>query len=167
MSVNKLLARSVTQNAVHDFVACMVTTAVMIVVTTAILFWVESKIPLDGVIFIYFIPTTIAAVRYGSVAGMVAIIASDLAAAYYIYSPQFSLAIPNKNDVFEIVFFSLLAMLAAQVVSGFAHDPLLKETRSPTLGDEIKRLLGGGTVPISRSNNSNKSPANRSTIKDD
>ena len=78
----------------------------------------------------YFFPTTLLAIQYGSAVAMISIISSDLAAAYFLYTPKFSIKLSNTLDVVEIVLFTMLAVMAAKVVSGFAKDPELRERRN-------------------------------------
>ena len=67
-------------------------------------------------------PTTLIAIRYGSLSAMGVIIASSLAAAYFLYGPPFSFEVGNRLELMELILFSMLALLASQVVSGFAND---------------------------------------------
>ena len=48
--------------------------------------------------------------------------ACALSAAFLFYPPDFSFAVRSVLDILELVFFSLLALLASKVVSGFAGD---------------------------------------------
>jgi K+-sensing histidine kinase KdpD len=50
------------------------------------------------------------------------IIASSIAAAYFLYAPRFSFLVESPLDLLELALFCLLALLASQVVSGFAND---------------------------------------------
>ena len=101
--------------------------------TTTILLAVEERFDLDAVIFIYFFPTTLLAIQYGSATAMIAIITSDLAAAYFLYSPKFSMKVSDPLDVFEILLFTILAVMATKVVSGFANDPKVRERKKRPL----------------------------------
>ncbi|MBX9842334.1 MAG: DUF4118 domain-containing protein [Xanthobacteraceae bacterium] len=90
--------------------------------TTLFLWAIQPALQQDHLIFIYFVPTTLIAIRYGSLSAMGVIIASSLAAAYFLYGPPFSFAVGNKLELMELILFSMLALLASQVVSGFAND---------------------------------------------
>ncbi len=91
-------------------------------ITTAVLLHLEFTLKLDPLIFIYFVPTTYVALRYGSTTAMVATVMSCIAAAYYLFPPHFSFAVAGVLELMQIVFFMLLAILASQVVSGFIKD---------------------------------------------
>jgi two-component system sensor histidine kinase KdpD len=94
----------------------------LLVLTTAVLWMVETRLKQDHLIFIYFVPTALIAIRYGSVSAMGVAIAGAFAGAFLLYPPRFSFAVDNPLDLMELILFSLLALLASQVVSGFAND---------------------------------------------
>jgi two-component system sensor histidine kinase KdpD len=89
---------------------------------TALLWALQAPPKHDHLIFVCLVPSALIAVRYGSVSAMGVTLVSGLAAAYWIYAPRFSFLIANPLDVMELILFSLLALLASQVVSGFAAD---------------------------------------------
>jgi K+-sensing histidine kinase KdpD len=90
--------------------------------TTLFLWAIQPALQQDHLIFIYFVPTTLIAIRYGSLSAMGVTIASSLAAAYFLYGPPFSFAVGSRLELMELILFSMLALLASQVVSGFAND---------------------------------------------
>lgn len=94
----------------------------LVALTTALLWLIQPQLQQEHLIFIYFVPTTLVAIRYGSLSAMGVIIASSFAAAYFLYPPNFSFLVATRLEFMEIVLFCLLALLASQVVSGFAND---------------------------------------------
>jgi len=94
--------------------------AALLALTTVFLWLIDASLQHDHLIFIYFVPTALIAIRYGSVSAMCVTIAATFAAAYFFYAPRFSFRVDNPLDLFELILFSLLALLASQVVSGFA-----------------------------------------------
>lgn len=104
---------------------------VLLMITTVLLWLVEARLQQDHLIFIYFLPTALIAIRYGSLSAMAVAIAGAFAAAFLLYPPRFSLAVESPLDILELILFSLLALLASQVVSGFAKDRhvLLRQRR--------------------------------------
>ena len=84
--------------------------------------WYYASLQHDHLIFIYFVPTALIAIRYGSVPAMCVTIASTFAAAYFFYAPRFSFKVESPLDLLELILFSLLGLLASQVVSGFTRD---------------------------------------------
>jgi K+-sensing histidine kinase KdpD len=83
---------------------------------------IDASLRHDHLIFIYFVPTALIAIRYGSVPAMCVTIVAAFAAAYFFYEPRFSFKVENPLDLIDLILFSLLALLASQVVSGFASD---------------------------------------------
>ncbi|WP_068016556.1 DUF4118 domain-containing protein [Rhodoplanes sp. Z2-YC6860] len=94
----------------------------LVALTTTLLWLLQPRLQQEHLIFIYFVPTTLVAIRYGSLSAMGVIIASSFAAAYFLYPPNFSFLVASRLEFMEIVLFCLLALLASQVVSGFAND---------------------------------------------
>jgi K+-sensing histidine kinase KdpD len=104
--------------------ASPLTMSLAVVALTTLLVWtILPRLQHQHLIFIYFIPTAFIAIRYGSISAIGVTIASTLVAAYFIYPPRFSFVIADRLEVTELILFCLLALLASQVVSGFAKDP--------------------------------------------
>src|SRR5262249_36404784 len=82
----------------------------VVVITTAVLLLMEIELKSQHLIFGYLIPTTFIAVRYGSLPAVMTSIASGLAAAYFLYPPDFSFAVADPLQVAELSFYSLLAL---------------------------------------------------------
>jgi len=102
-----------------------------VALTTLLVWWSAPSIEPAHLIFIYLTPTAFIAIRYGSMAALVATVASGLAAAYLLYTPRYSFAVSSVRDVTELVLFAVMALLAARVVSGFASDRRIKRRRNP------------------------------------
>ena len=103
----------------------------LVALTTAFLWVIQVQLKQDHLIFIYFVPTTLITLRYGSLSAMGVTIASSLAAAYFLYPPNFSFAVASRLELMELILFGLLAMLASQVVAGFANDGGVEKRRRP------------------------------------
>jgi K+-sensing histidine kinase KdpD len=103
----------------------------LVALTTALLWRLDAPLNQHHLIFIYLVPTSLIAIRYGSISAMGVTIASSIAAAYFLYAPRFSFQIANPLDLLELVLFCLLALLASQVVSGFANDDEVAKRRQP------------------------------------
>ena len=111
----------------------------LVALTTAVLWLMEAKLNQDHLIFIYFVPTAFIAIRFGSLSAMGVTIASSIAAAFFLYPPQFSFLIASPLDFLELALFCLLALLASQVVSGFASDGVVEKRRQrAAAGDRYK-----------------------------
>jgi K+-sensing histidine kinase KdpD len=109
------------RSRVGRWVSPITVSAALLAATTALLWFIGGPRQ-DHLVFIYFAPTALIAIRYGSLTAMWMTVACALAAAFLFYPPDFSFAVHSSLDVLELVFFSLLALLASKVVSGFARD---------------------------------------------
>ena len=107
---------------VRGWVVPVVVSLTLLALTTVLLWYVDQWPGTDSLVFIYFVPTTFVALRYGNTAAMFAILMSCLLAAYFLMPPEFSFVVSSPLDIMELIFFGLLAMLASRVVSGFMRD---------------------------------------------
>jgi K+-sensing histidine kinase KdpD len=89
----------------------------LLAATTGILYVLDIFLDPEHLIFGYLVPTTLIAVAYGSTAAMVTSVAGVLLAAYFLYDPEFSFYVSQPLHVAELVFFTLLALSASQVVA--------------------------------------------------
>jgi two-component system, OmpR family, sensor histidine kinase KdpD len=85
--------------------------------TTGILYALDVFLDPEHLIFGYLVPTTLIAVAYGSRAAMLTSVAGVLLAAYFLYDPEFSFYVSQPLHIAELVFFTLLALMASQVVA--------------------------------------------------
>jgi K+-sensing histidine kinase KdpD len=120
-----------TRLPLRRWVTPITVSAVLLALTTAFIWLIDVPLQHDHLIFIYLVPTALIAIRYGSISAMCVATVSMLAAAYFLYAPRFSFVVENPLDLLEIIFFSLLAVLASQVVSGFANDHDVARRRRP------------------------------------
>ena len=81
------------------------------------LFVLDIFLDPEHLIFAYLVPTTLIAIGYGSTAAMLTSIAGVILAAYFLYPPTFSFYLTQPLHVAELVFFTLLALAASQVVA--------------------------------------------------
>src|SRR5947209_265711 len=79
--------------------------------TTAVRGMIDASLQHGHLVFIYFVPTALIAIRYGSVSAMCVTIAATFAAAYFFYAPLFSFKVESQLDILELILFSLLALL--------------------------------------------------------
>jgi K+-sensing histidine kinase KdpD len=101
----------------------------LVAITTALLWLVEARLQQQHLIFIYLVPTALIAIRYGSISAMGVMLACGFAAAYFLYPPRLSFLIDSPLDLMELGLFGLLALLACQVVAGFANDRNVQKRR--------------------------------------
>jgi K+-sensing histidine kinase KdpD len=107
----------------------MALSLVSIVATTAAIWALEEFFGLQPkhLVFIYCIPTTLIASRFGNTPSILATILSGMAAIYFIYEPRFSFRVVDPVDLVELLLFALLAILASRVVYDFATHPQRKD----------------------------------------
>jgi K+-sensing histidine kinase KdpD len=110
------------RSLLRRWVTPITVSALLLTLTTGLLWLIDVPIEKDHFIFFYLVPTAVIAIRYGSISAMGVAVASAFASAYLFYVPRYSFAVADPLDLLELVFFSLLALLASQVVSGFDHD---------------------------------------------
>jgi K+-sensing histidine kinase KdpD len=123
MSLRAELQSAGTVKSFHRrWIAPITASLALVSLTTALLWLVEARLKQDHLVFIYFVPTALIAIRYGSIPTICVTIVSSFAAAYFLYPPQFSFLVASGLDLLELALFILLALLASQVVSGFAND---------------------------------------------
>ena len=96
---------------------------VLLAITTAVLFVLDIYLDPEHMIFGYLVPTTLIAIGYGSTAAMLTTIGGVICAAYFLYPPTFSLYIADPLHVTELVFFTLLALAASQVIVKIGDGP--------------------------------------------
>ncbi|MEI8151627.1 MAG: DUF4118 domain-containing protein [Hyphomicrobiales bacterium] len=111
--------------------------AALLAATTLVLWLLDARLQQNHLIFVYFVPTALITIRFGSVSAMCVAIVAAFAAAFLFYSPRFSFMVDSPLELLELIFFSLLALLACQVVSGFASG-----------GDVQKRRLRKRTASL-------------------
>jgi K+-sensing histidine kinase KdpD len=112
----------------------------LVALTTVLLTVVYEAWQPDHLIFAYFVPTAIIAVRYGSGPAILTAAASDLCAAYFFYPPDFSFYISDPLQVAELSFFSILALATCQFIGGLADDERLAKQAAP-YDKSSRRLL--------------------------
>jgi K+-sensing histidine kinase KdpD len=90
-----------------------ITVSLLVIAATTLILWpLQGRVNHQHLIFLYLVPTSWIAIRYGSLSAMCVIIASSIAAAYFLYPPRLSLAVEDPLDLLELALFCLLALLA-------------------------------------------------------
>jgi len=93
-----------------------------VVLTTAVLYVIESYLEAQHLVIAYLFPTTLIAILYGSSLVFLTSFASGIAATYFLFPPKFSLYISDSLHIAELGFFMLLTLLASKVVSLLKED---------------------------------------------
>ena len=131
-------AKTSATSLIHQWFTPITVSLALVGFTTLFLWAIQPALQQDHLIFIYFVPTTLIAIRYGSLSAMGVTIASSLAAAYFLYGPPFSFEVSNRLELMELILFSMLALLASQVVSGFANDSDIERRRPRVRAESVR-----------------------------
>jgi K+-sensing histidine kinase KdpD len=102
-------------------IAPVVAAFAAVLVTTLVLFTIQSFLATEHLLLVYLLPTILMAIYFGSIIAVLTSLASGLAAAYFLLPPQFSFYIADGRHVAELGFTVLLAVTASKVVAALAH----------------------------------------------
>jgi len=87
-----------------------------VAVATAIVVAVDASLQIPHLTFAYLLPILYAAVRFGRIPALAAIVASGLCAVFFLYEPRLSLRIDDSADIVELAVFCGLAMAISQAL---------------------------------------------------
>jgi hypothetical protein len=85
-------------------------------VTTAVLLLVDIFLDVDHLSFAYILPIFLIAIRYGKMHAGIASVVSCLIAAFYFYTPKFSILINDPVQVAELGCFCAMALMTSKYV---------------------------------------------------
>src|SRR5262245_36856315 len=105
------------QNYLHDWIAPILLSTVTILLVslllrearehlTALHFWDDP----EDLALAYILPTIFITVLFGSNIGLLSVLIGGLAAAYFIYPPDFNFQIDKPQHLVELVFFLVLSV---------------------------------------------------------
>ena len=101
----------------------------LIVLTSLVLAQIHSHLTAldiwhdpEDLALVYLLPTIFIAVFFGSTVAVMASLASGIAAAYFIYPPQFSLLFDHPQDIAELGFILALGITASKAVAVITDD---------------------------------------------
>jgi K+-sensing histidine kinase KdpD len=127
--------------SLRDFTLPVVLSLALIVLTSWVLAEVHSQLrSLDvwrdpeDLALAYLLPTIFIAVFFGSTIAITTSLASGLAAAYFIYPPQFSFLIDDSHHIAELGFIVVLGVTASKAVAVITDD-------DPLVARRLLRLL--------------------------
>src|SRR5262249_3990066 len=94
----------------------------MLIVVTAILWWVKFALPgaLHHPVFFYLVPTAILAMVYGVIDGALFSVAAFVCSAFLLYGPIYSLRVADVHALGELFWF-LITALVGEVRGGIAR----------------------------------------------
>jgi K+-sensing histidine kinase KdpD len=93
-----------------------------ILLTTLVLFLIQSYLATEHLLLVYLLPTIFIAIYFGSTVAVLTSLASGLAAAYFLLPPQFSFYVADSLNIAELGFTTLLAVIAGKVVGVIHQD---------------------------------------------
>jgi K+-sensing histidine kinase KdpD len=107
----------------------IVISLVAVLLTTAVLFFINSYLAAQHLVLGYLLPTMFIAVYFGSTIAVLTALASGVAAAYFLFPPLFSFYIADPLHIAELGFFTLLAIVASKAVGVLADDSVTPGNR--------------------------------------
>ena len=113
-SVTTRIAKSFDSAWIANFGASMV----LLALTTAALVTVDVFLDIDHLGFVFLLPVFLIAIKFGKIHGAMASAASCLIAAFYFYTPKFSMVIDDPMHVAELASYCALAL----IISNFVGD---------------------------------------------
>src|SRR5215471_3186390 len=110
--------------SLHEWVLPVALSLAAILLTSLVLVEAHSQLSVlhvwgepEHLALAYLLPTIFIAIFFGSTIAVMTSFASGLAAAYFIYPPQFSVLIDNPEHVAELGFIIVLAITASKAVA--------------------------------------------------
>ena len=113
-SVTTRIAKSFDSAWIANFGASMV----LLALTTAALVTVDVFLDIDHLGFVFLLPVFLIAIKFGKIHGAMASAASCLIAAFYFYTPKFSMVIDDPMHVAELASYCALGL----IISNFVGD---------------------------------------------
>jgi K+-sensing histidine kinase KdpD len=103
-------------------IAPVVAAFAAVLLTTLVLFTIQSYLATEHLLLVYLLPTILVAIYFGSIIAVLTSLAGGLAAAYFLLPPQFSFYIADRRHVAELGFTMLLAVTASKVVAALDQE---------------------------------------------
>ena len=135
-----LAARAHTSNSVachaairgksaREFILPLGLSLALVVLTSLVLAQIHSHLTAlevshdpEDLALAYLLPTIFIAVFFGSTVAVVTSLSSGVAAAYFVYPPQFSLLFDHPQDIAELGFILVLGITASKAVAVITED---------------------------------------------
>jgi len=102
---------------------------ILVLMTSLVLAEIHSRVMIRGgwkdpedLALAYLLPTIFVAILFGSTIAVMTSLASGLAAAYFIYPPQFSVLIADPQNIAELGFIVVLGITASKAVGAIVGD---------------------------------------------
>src|SRR5262245_60066000 len=109
------------QNYLHDWIAPILLSTVTILLVSLLLreahehltarhLWDDA----EDLALAYILPTIFITLLFGSNIGLLSVLMSGLAAAYFVYPPEFNIQIDTPQHLVELIFFLILSVTACK-----------------------------------------------------
>jgi hypothetical protein len=108
----------ITKSFDSEWIANFGTSMVLLALTTAALVTVDIFLDVDHLAFVFLLPVFLIAIMFGKMHGAMASAASCLIAAFYFYTPKFSIIIDDPMHIAELASYCALAL----IISNFVGD---------------------------------------------
>ena len=112
---------AVRPNYLHDWIAPILLSIVAILLVSLLLKEAQAYLTAfhirddpEDLALAYILPTIFITLLFGSNIGLLSVLISGLAAAYFIYPPDFSFQIDKPEHLVELVFFLMLSVTACK-----------------------------------------------------
>jgi K+-sensing histidine kinase KdpD len=109
------------QNYLHDWIAPILLSTVTILLVSLLLNEAQAYLTAlhlwddpEDLALAYILPTIFITMLFGSNIGLLSVLIGGLAAAYFIYPPEFSFHIDKPEHLVELVFFLMLSVTACK-----------------------------------------------------
>ncbi len=98
---------------IHDLLPNLL----LVVATTLIVCAAAAVVDAHYLIALYLVPISFAMLRSGFAQGLVAVLLSALAVAFFFYEPIYSFNVADPEELVELVIFAILAVVIAYLVT--------------------------------------------------
>jgi K+-sensing histidine kinase KdpD len=99
---------------------------VALAMTTAALLAVDTFFDVNHLSFVFLLPVFIIAIKFGKMQGAIASAASCLIAAFYFYTPKFSIFLDDPTNLAELACFGAIALMISKFAGKRASETLVK-----------------------------------------
>src|SRR5215510_11730284 len=139
------------QNYLRDWIAPILVSIVTILLVSLLLSKARTHLTAlhlwddpEDLALAYILPTIFITVLFGSNVGLLSVLVGGLAAAYFIYPPEFNIQIDRPEHLVELCFFLMLSVTACKATAVLTDEKSLNRrlTRKLSWRQSILQKLG-------------------------
>jgi K+-sensing histidine kinase KdpD len=147
------------QNYLRDWIAPILVSIVTILLVSLLLSKAHAHLTAlhlwddpEDLALAYILPTIFITVLFGSNMGLLSVLISGLAAAYFIYPPEFNIQIDRPEHLVELSFFLMLSVTACKATAVLRNEKPLNRrlTRKLPWRQSVLQKLGPRTSDFAR-----------------